>query len=105
MTVTTTEGRIPTDVDEESAVDVHAGGDAEAKFEQLVQRLNVLSVRKLFDAYVDIPCYDPDLAIDSTDPRWEFTPNVISLGACEWYRALPRESSAEIGLFHIASSM
>jgi hypothetical protein len=105
MTVTTTEGRIPTDVDEESAVDVHAGGDAEAKFEQLVQRLNVQSVRKHFDAYEDIPWDDPDYAIDPADPRWEFTPSVNSLGASDWYRSLPQETRAEIGLFHIASSM
>lgn len=75
---------------------------AASAFEPMVARLNDLSVRKHFDAYVDVP-WD-DHPIDPTDTRWELH-HTDPLGGTEWYRAQPQEMRARIGLDLIASKM
>ena len=82
-------------LDEEQAAD---------RFAELVNRLSHQSVVKHFDAYADIAWDDPGWAIDPADPRWELAPDT-PLGATEWYRALPQETRAHIGLHAIVSNM
>jgi len=79
--------------------------DAVTEFEALVDRLNVQSVKKHFDAYDDIAWDEPGFEIVLDDPRWELSPDVNSLAATEWYRELPPERRAEIGLYLIATFM
>ena len=71
-------------------------------FEPMVARLNDLSVRKHFEAYVDVP-WD-DHPIDPVDPRWELAPD-DPLGATDWYRSQPQEVRARLGLDRISSQM
>jgi P-aminobenzoate N-oxygenase AurF len=73
-------------------------------FTELVERLSRQSVDKHFEAYVDVPWDDPEYAIDQTDPRWELDDD-SGLGATEWYRSLPQEARARIGLHMIAANM
>ena len=71
-------------------------------FEPMVRRLNDLSVRKHFDAYVDVP-WD-EFPIDPTDPRWELH-HTDPLGGTEWYRSQPQEVRARLGLDLVANKM
>jgi hypothetical protein len=73
-------------------------------FEALVERLNRQSVDKHFEAYVDVPWDDQDYQIDATDSRWELAPE-DALGGTEWYRSLPPEKRARLGLETVASKM
>jgi hypothetical protein len=93
-------------IDEEITLDASASATDEAvdRFDRLVGRLSVQSVDKHFDAYDDIPWDDPDYAIDLSDPAWELSPDQ-GLGATSWYRSLPPETRAEMGVYQIASSM
>lgn len=74
------------------------------RFTDLVERLSRQSVDKHFEAYADVPWDDPDYSIDQTDPRWELESDA-GLGATEWYRSLPQETRARIGLHMIAANM
>jgi len=74
------------------------------RFTELVVRLSRQSVDKHFEAYVDVPWDDPAYVIDQTDPRWELAVD-SGLGATEWYRSLPQETRARIGLHMIATNM
>lgn len=76
------------------------------KFEALIDRLNDQSITagKHFDAYLDISWDDPEYAIDPVDPRWELA-ETDPLGATEWYRSLPQETRARLGLHMIVSKM
>jgi hypothetical protein len=71
-------------------------------FEPMVARLNDLSVRKHFEAYVDVP-WD-EHPIEPTDPRWELGAD-DPLGGTEWYRSQPQEVRARLGLDRITSQM
>jgi hypothetical protein len=71
-------------------------------FEPMVTRLNELSVKKHFEAYVDVP-WD-EHPIDPTDPRWELDAS-DPLGRTEWYRSQPQEVRARLGLDRISSQM
>jgi hypothetical protein len=73
-------------------------------FTHLVERLNVKSVEKHHDAFLDIAWDDPANRIDASDPRWEL-PADSPLGATEWYRTLPQSVRARIGLTTLASKM
>ena len=96
MTVTEpTTARPSTSLEEEQ----QAGS---ATFEALVGRLNDQSVRKHFDAYVDVP-WD-DHPIDDSDPRWELSP-ADALGATDWYQGLPQETRARLGLHSVVAKM
>lgn len=89
---------------EETILDLTADEQAADNFDRLVGRLSVQSVDKHFNAYEDIPWDDPEYLIDPADPAWELSADG-GLGATRWYRSLPPETRAEIGLYQIASSM
>lgn len=74
------------------------------RFTDLIGRLSRQSVVKHFDAYADVDWDHPDHAIDPTDPRWAMPPD-SPLGATDWYRSLPEETRARMGLHWIASNM
>lgn len=89
-----------TQLDEDIVLD-DAGRDA---FVALIDRLNQQSLDKHYDAYVDLAWDDPENAIDPHDPRWEL-PSEGLLAQTEWYRSLPAETRAEIGLYRAATAM
>ena len=74
----------------------------DSAFHALVARLSDQSVRKNFDAYLDVPWDDHD--IDSADPRWELR-DTDPLGATQWYQSLPQPERARLGLFNTVSKM
>ena len=82
--------------------DETAPTDPNDTFESLVRRLNDQSVRKHFDAYQDVP-WD-EHPIDPTDERWELSAT-DPLGATEWYRSLPADDRAALGLHLVATKM
>jgi len=73
-------------------------------YHALLARISNLSVTKHFDAYADIDWDAPELALNPTDPRWEFAAD-DGIGATAWYRALPQETRARMGVDMIASQM
>jgi P-aminobenzoate N-oxygenase AurF len=73
-------------------------------YEELVQRLSVQSVRKHYQAYVDIDWDAPEMQIRKDDPRFEL-PLDGSLGATRWYRSQPQSVRAEIGLTGVVNAM
>ncbi len=76
----------------------------DTRFHDLVRRLSEQSVVKHFDAYADVDWDAPEMAIDPHDPRFELEPD-NALGATEWYRSLPPETRAELGLRAIVANM
>lgn len=74
------------------------------RFTELLRRLSHQSVVKHFDAYTDVDWDHPDYAIDPRDPRWELDSG-SGLAGTDWYRSLPAESRARIGLHGITSNM
>lgn len=71
-------------------------------YDDTLHTLSEGSVRRSFDAFVDIPWDDPAYAIDKADPRWSL-PTVDALGAHPWYQALPEARRIEIGLWRQAN--
>jgi len=71
-------------------------------YDDTLHTLSEGSVRRSFDAFVDIAWDDPAYAIDNADPRWSL-PAVDALGAHPWYQALPEERRIEIGLWRQAN--
>ncbi|HEV2369774.1 MAG TPA: diiron oxygenase [Acidimicrobiales bacterium] len=88
----------------EEAPDTGVQADDEA-FRQLVARLSRQSVEKHFDAYADVDWDAEEYRIDRADPRWELHPGLDTLADTDWYRSLPAEKRAEIGLDLVASKM
>ena len=76
----------------------------DTRFVALVRRLSEQSVVKHFDAYADVDWDAPEMAIDQHDPRFELEPD-SPIGATEWYRSLPPETRAEMGLRAIVANM
>jgi P-aminobenzoate N-oxygenase AurF len=76
----------------------------DTRFTELLGRLSRQSVVKHFDAYADVDWDHPDNAIDPRDPRWELDSG-NGLARTDWYRALPAETRARIGLHGITSNM
>jgi hypothetical protein len=74
------------------------------RFTALLGRLSRQSVVKHFDAYADVDWDHPANAIDPCDPRWELDSG-SGLAGTDWYRALPAETRARIGLHGITSNM
>jgi hypothetical protein len=74
------------------------------RFTELLRRLSRQSVVKHFDAYADVDWDHPDYAIDPRDPRWELDSG-SGLAETDWYRSLPAETRARIGLHGITSNM
>lgn len=87
----------PRSLPDEEPLSPPAGGDGDAAYRQLVERLSRQSVAKHYDAYLDVPWDDPSCAIDPEDPRFELLPS-DPLGATAWYRALPPATRARLGL-------
>ena len=81
---------------------VQSRPDTDDAFHALVRRLSEQSVRKNFDAYLDVPWDDHE--IDPADPRWELR-DTDPLAATEWYRALPQPERARLGLFSVVARM
>ena len=77
---------------------------ADTRFADLVRRLSQQSVVKHFDAYADVAWEAPEMAIDRHDARFEFRPD-SPLGATAWYRSLPPDTRAEMGLSAIVANM
>ncbi len=73
-------------------------------YEQLVQRLSLQSVRKHYDAYVDIAWDAEEMQIRKDDPRWELPEDDV-LGATAWYKAQPQAVRAELGLSAVVGAM
>ena len=73
-------------------------------YSKLLARLSGLSVTHHFDAYGDINWDAPEFGIDAADPRWELRGD-DPLGATAWYRMLPAETRARLGLEYVASTM
>ena len=76
--------------------------ETDAAFHALVRRLSDQSVRKHFDAYVDVP-WD-EYPVDPADPRWELA-DTDPLARTEWYRSLPAAERARLGLFSVVAKM
>ncbi|REE97883.1 AurF N-oxygenase family protein [Thermomonospora umbrina] len=70
-------------------------------YEERLRTLSDGSVRRKFDAFLDIPWDDPAYAIDPKDPRWAL-PRADPLARTEWYRSLPAERRSEVGLARLA---
>jgi hypothetical protein len=70
----------------------------------LIERLSRQSVDKHFDAYADIAWDAPEMQIDPTDPVWELGED-DTIGRTEWYRGLPQEERARIGLHRVVTAM
>jgi hypothetical protein len=77
---------------------------ASSTHDALVRRLSRQSVTKRFDAYADIEWDAAENRIDPADPRWEL-PEYSLIGSTGWYRSLPQETRARIGLHLIATFM
>jgi hypothetical protein len=82
-------------LDEEQQADNYRG---------LIERLSRQSVDKHFDAYADIAWDAPEMQIDPTDPVWELAED-DTIGRTEWYRGLPQEERARIGLHRVVTAM
>jgi hypothetical protein len=74
-----------------------------ATFDAIVGRLSEQSLRKRFDAYLDITWDDPGYAIAADDLRWELPAALGGLAATDWYRSQPPARRAEIGLYAVVA--
>lgn len=72
-------------------------------FEEGVGRATLgQTVRKHFDAYLDVP-WD-EHPVESGDPRWEL-PDTEPLTQTAWYQRLPAAERGRLGLFSVVSKM
>ena len=85
-------------------VDVSTDEGRDRVFRSVVDRLSRQSVDKHFDAYVDVPWDDPDMAIRSDDLRFRLL-DVDPIAQTDWYRSLPEAEQARVGLVRIATGM
>jgi hypothetical protein len=74
------------------------------RYQALLARLCALSVTHHFDAYGDIDWDSPGFEIDRADPRWELTAD-DPLAHTQWYRNLPAEQRAGLGLDRAVAMM
>lgn len=77
---------------------------AGSTWDGLLARLSHQSVVKHFDAYADVEWDAPEMRIRRDDPRWALD-EADPLGRTEWYRCLPAERQASLGLDMVASKM
>lgn len=68
-----------------------------AEYADFLQTLSEGSVRKNFEAFVDIAWDDPEFAVVPNDPRWVL-PSADPLGSHPWYLSQPLERQIEIGM-------
>lgn len=71
-------------------------------YQETLHRLSEASVHQHFDAFTDIAWDDPAYAVDPRDERW-ILPQADVLGRHPWYRSLPREEQARVGLYRQAN--
>jgi hypothetical protein len=84
------------------------GASTSGRYRALIAQLSHQSVTKHFDAYTDVPWDDPAYAIDPSDARWVATlDNAVGTGLAStpWFRSLPAEQQARLGLDLVASKM
>jgi hypothetical protein len=74
------------------------------RYQALLARLCALSVTHHFDAYGDVRWDSPGFEIDRADPRWELTSD-DPLAHTQWYRNLPAEQRAGLGLDRAVAMM
>ena len=74
-------------------------------YQALLDRLNRQSVDRHYEAYTDVDWDAPEMQIDPSDPRWELDVDLDPLAATAWYRALPQDQRARLGLEMVASKM
>lgn len=91
-------------VDERATSPVAQGGGPTdvAGFATMLGRLNRLSAIRRNDAFEDVPWDEHDL--DPTDLRLVL-PQEDPLAATDWYRSLPPDEQARIGLLRIVASL
>lgn len=85
-----------------------AAASTSDRYRALIARLSHQSVTKHFDAYADVPWDDPAYAIDPSDARWAATLDNAAgtgLGSTAWFRSLPADQQARLGLDLVASKM
>lgn len=66
-------------------------------YEDLLQRLSALSVRKCYDPYTDIDWDAPEHAIEPGDPRLCIDPE-HALARTDWYRSLDAATRSRFGM-------
>jgi len=88
----------------QEAVPLEEAPVARESYEALLARLSRQSVSKRYECYRDIDWDAPEFRIDPADPRWQL-PAADPLGGTEWYRALPAELRARVGLYRLATFM
>ena len=91
-------------IDTPNVTPIAAGKKKQESYEKLVHRLSVQSVKKHYDAFVDVPWDEPGNEIRQDDPRFELSEQ-NTLGATAWYKAQPQAVRAGIGLMDTAGSM
>jgi len=86
-------------------VDTPAPSMSREEYDAALLRLSEASVRRHFDAFVDVPWDHPDFRVDPRDERWVLPAGVDPLGSHPWYRQLPVATQIEIGLWRQANIM
>lgn len=76
-------------------------GMSDEQWNALLARLSHQSVEKNFDPYVDIAWDAPEMQILPHDPQFVIGDD-DALGASEWYRQLPADTQADIGIHLMA---
>lgn len=74
-------------------------------YEALVGRLSRLSVTRHYEPYVDLAWDDPDHRLDPEDPAWDLENLGDPFGSTGWYRSLPPQVRARMGLQLVVSLM
>ena len=87
-----------------SEVPLEESRHGKESYEALLARLSRQSVTKRYECYRDIDWDAPEFRIDRADPRWQLLPS-DPLGGSEWYRALPADERARLGLYRVATFM
>jgi hypothetical protein len=77
---------------------------AKMGYRAMLEHLSEASVTKHYRAYRDIDWKAEEYQVDSSDPRWEIH-DAEPLKDTRWYRSLPQELRAKVGLHRIASRM
>lgn len=84
--------------------EVSAEAARDDAYRDLLGRLSHQSVVKHFEAYVDVPWDDPDMAVSPDDVRWEL-PDTDPMARTAWYQAQSPAVRARIGLHRTAVTM
>jgi hypothetical protein len=69
----------------------------ETDYQRMLEKLNAASLRKRYDAYLDIPWEDANFQISRNDSRWQLS-DTDALGSTSWYRSLPEPQRIALAL-------